>query len=180
MPDVTDEAPPGPEPVCDPAYWRDRIALAAAHAAPPFLWPHTMVFCCTPDLWELIANRHRAILAATVGPGAGVLDAGCGWGRLLDLMPRGWRGDYCGVDLSPDFVALARRLYPGRAFLTADLRGRTPWADRSWDWAVVVSMRGMLRRNLPGAWERVEAELRRVARRVLVLEYDVDDGGDIL
>jgi hypothetical protein len=180
VPDVSDEAPPGPEPVCDPGYWHDRIALAAAHAAPPFLWPHTSVFCCTPDVWERIAQRHAALLAVIIGPEAGVLDAGCGWGRLLDLMPHGWYGAYCGVDVAPAFVALASSRHPSRRFLVADLRKRTTWPDGAWDWAVVVSMRGMLRRNVPGAWEQVEAELRRVARRVLVLEYDVDDGGDIL
>lgn len=29
-------------------------------------------------------------------------------------------------------------------------------------------------------WERIEAELRRVARRLLVLEYSPDDEGEVI
>lgn len=166
-----------PEPIDDPAYWAARLAHAREAGE-----EHLAVFRCPPDRWRAIEAKHRDILARQVGPGDSVLDAGCGWGRLLDLMPPGWRGTYVGLDRSPDFIRKAWLERPGRTFLVADLR-RIPLAaypGHAFDWAVLVSVRPMVRRNLGGdEWDRMEAELRRLARRLLYLEYDPDDEGSV-
>lgn len=161
-------------PVSDPAFWKGRLIGAPKGS------PHHAVFVCPTDRWQRIEAKHREILARTVGPLDSVLDAGCGWGRLLTLLPEAWVGDYRGVDASPDFVRLAEATYPDKGFIVGDLRA-LPWAWTGlFDWAILVSIRPMIRRNLGDAeWDKMEAELRRVAKRLLYLEYDENDEGSI-
>lgn len=162
------------EPILCPNYWKRRL-----QSAPPGQ-PHHAVFRCPLERWQRIEAAHRRLLARHVGPSDSVLDAGCGWGRLLDLMPPGWSGDYLGVDLSPDFIDLAKILHRGRHFAVGDLRDLSAFEGRAFDWAVLVSVRPMVRRNLgDGAWAQMEREVRRLARRVLYLEYDPEDEGDV-
>jgi SAM-dependent methyltransferase len=165
------------EPVLDPAYWSRRL-----REAPPEQLHHA-VFKCSLERWRRIEARHREILARTIGRADSVLDAGCGWGRLLELMPAGWQSLYCGVDLSPDFIALARSRYdrrPAVGFFVGDLRDVLPEMippddPFRFDWAVAISFRPMVRRNCGDeVWARMERELRRVARKLMYLEYDPD------
>ncbi len=170
------------QPIFDPNYWSDRLAKAKLR--------HEAVFKCPLEQWQAIEAKHREILAGHIRPHDSILDAGCGWGRLLGLLPDDWEGMYLGVDLSPDFVALARKCwhdYPHREralFYVGDLRdlstviepggGRLPWA-------VCVSVRPMVRRNLgEAAWQEMEAQLRRVVSRILFLEYDPNDTGEVV
>lgn len=159
------------EPIDRPEYWRKRLHDADDR--------HHAIFRCPLDRWQRIEDKHRSILARHIRPGDSVLDAGCGWGRLLSLMPSFWHGRYLGVDLSPDFVALADTEHPQHLFSVADLRDlshiRTPF-----HWAVLISVRPMVRRNMGEAeWGKMERELRRVASRLLFLEYDETDEGNV-
>ncbi|MFB1486966.1 MULTISPECIES: trans-aconitate 2-methyltransferase [unclassified Thiocapsa] len=64
--------------------------------------------------------------------GASLLDVGCGLGDLLGFL-REHRVNlrYCGVDLLPEMVVEARRLYPGNRFITLDLfREASPLPER--------------------------------------------------
>jgi SAM-dependent methyltransferase len=163
-----------PEPILEPSYWAKRL-----REAPPEQL-HTAVFKCPLDRWRRIEAKHREILARLIGPADSVLDAGCGWGRLLELMPAGWEGIYCGVDLSPDFVRLAERRWPRHHFYVGDLRSLPPAIDLKFSWAVLVSVRPMVRRNCGDeVWAQMERELRRVAKRLLFLEYDEASEGSV-
>lgn len=159
------------EPINDPLYWKQRLATAMER--------HHSIFRCDKERWLRIEDKHREILAKTLHPEWSVLDAGCGYGRLLNLMPADWRGYYAGVDLSPDFVDLARKEHPRREFRVADLR-QIPWVSGTFDLAVLISIRPMVRRNLgDDEWEKMERELRRVSNQLLFLEYDENDPGSI-
>lgn len=186
------------EPVHDPAYWRRRLALARKMGE-----LHRSIFHCQRDRWERIEGKHREILAATLRDHVTVLDVGCGYGRLLTLMPPGWRGYYLGIDLSPDFITLARELHPHHphpdgpvpGFGTFDV-SKTSAAYRLatahpalapldayrsstlWDWAVLISFRPMIKRNQGDeVWERMEANIKAVSINQLYLEYDPDCNG---
>jgi ubiquinone/menaquinone biosynthesis C-methylase UbiE len=165
------------EAVLDPLYWKRRLETAPPGSS------HHAVFKCDGGRWERIARRHKEILGARINSNESVLDCGCGWGRLLDLMPGEWKGWYLGIDLSPDFITLASERYADRPhvrFAVADLRDLSALADGEFDWATLVSVRGMIRRNCGDeVWASVEAEVRRVAKKLLVLEYDEGDNGSV-
>lgn len=162
-----------PEPILDPGYWKNRLALQGRDER------HKAIFITSKEHWDNIAEAHRRILAQHIHPEHSVLDGGCAWGRLLDLMPIDWRGHYLGVDLSPDFIELAKQEHPDRPFIVGDL-SRLPLQDKAFDLAILISIRPMVRRNLSDEdWEVMERELKRVARRVLYLEYDPQDPGSI-
>jgi cyclopropane fatty-acyl-phospholipid synthase-like methyltransferase len=161
------------EPILDPQYWKQR--LDAAHEL------HHAIFRCDKARWERIEDKHRLLLAEHIRPGQSVLDCGCGWGRLLTLLPNEWCHDlhshYLGIDLSPDFINLALAQYGitrRRRFQVADLLN-LPVESKHWnyDWAVLISIRPMIRRNLGDeAWDKMEKNIRKVANRLLYLEYD--------
>ena len=153
------------EPILEPSYWKERIEKAQE--------THHSVFLCGINRWNNICKEHRAILHRTIGPSDSVLDAGCAYGRLLDLMPRAWHGDYHGIDLSPDFIEKAKRSYPEREFTVGDLRDLSRFSDKQFKWGILVSIRPMVKRNLGNdEWSKMESELTRVCENLLYLEYD--------
>jgi cyclopropane fatty-acyl-phospholipid synthase-like methyltransferase len=140
---------------------------------------HRAIYMTDRDTWEAIEQRHKQILARTIGPQDSILDAGCGWGRLLTLLPPSWNGGYLGIDLSPDFIALARKRHRGRTFWCASLLNLPP-VHGTYDWAVFISIRPMVIKNLgQQAWDIMEANLRQVAKKLLYLEYKLDDEGSV-
>jgi SAM-dependent methyltransferase len=63
-------------------------------------------------LWSLLRNH----------PGAAVLDVGCGLGDLHGfLRSKGWSGKYSGIDIVPEFVAIAGERCPGGDVRIVDL-----------------------------------------------------------
>lgn len=163
----------GPDQIADPKYWKQRMD----HAAPDNF--HHSIFLVDKSTWQRIEDKHREILKTVLTPWSSVLDAGCGYGRLLTLMPQTWEGKYLGVDLSPDFVDLAKRNHRLHNFVVGDLR-HLPVADVKFDFGVLISIRPMIKRHLgEEEWAKAEAELRRVCRQLLYLEYDVNDNGSL-
>jgi SAM-dependent methyltransferase len=156
--------------VFDASFWKQRLEGAREL--------RSSVYVCSRELWEAVERKHREVLAREVGLQDSVLDAGCGYGRLIDLLPDSWSGRYLGVDLSPDFTALARGRYPVREFRCADLR--RVQLDREFDVGVAVSLRAMVLREAGRReWAKVDAVLRAACRRVLYLEYDPDSEGEL-
>lgn len=161
-----------PEDILNPDYWSGRLRGASLR--------HMAVFRTTPDNWLAIERRHREILGRLIKPSDSVLDIGCGWGRLLGMLPEGWDGDYLGVDLCPEFVAIAQREHPGFAFVAGDATEFLSRAPVETDWAVMISIRPMILRNLGEEyWRSLECVVSRCAKRLLYLECDVNDEGSV-
>lgn len=156
-----------PQPVLDPKFWEQRIA-----EHPGFI--RSAMFHCTDEVWEGHRKRHVAELAAVIKPTDSVLDAGCGYGRLLELLPPNWCGLYLGVDLSPDFVKVASKSYPSRAFCVADLR--YPSLTRvvnQFDWCVGISLERMVVVNCGEyVWEQILTNIKAISRKQLFLNFD--------
>lgn len=150
-------------PVDKPEFWKERIARAQKDGQ-----YHYSVYLVDPQKWEKIVAAHKKILERET-PGYRVLDAGCGFGRASE-----WFDDdkYRGVDLSPDFIAEAKRRYPHKDFSNCNLT-HLPFPAHSFDIAFCISIRAMVIGNLgEEAWQNIENELRRVADKILVLEYE--------
>jgi SAM-dependent methyltransferase len=153
------------EPILEPRYWHDRLASSQER--------HHSIFLCGKEQWYRIEKLHKEILAEYLHDYDSVLDAGCGYGRLLSMLSPRWNGRYLGIDISPDFIGLAKQDFPSREFMLGDLRQLDYLGGKQFDWAVLISIRPMVIRNLGGEeWDKMHAELRRVAKRLLFLEYD--------
>lgn len=169
-----------PEDIYNPDYWKKRLQKA------PLDELHRAVFITDKANWLNIAHKHKRILERLVLPNESVLDIGCGWGRLLNLLPKSWIGQYVGVDLSPDFIGMARQQYPDRTFWEGPAEVVLPQIQdqiypAKFDWTVLVSVRPMIQRNCGGqVWDEIEVEIRKVTRRILYLEYDSHDEGEIV
>ena len=164
-----------PEPIFDSDYWKTRSETAPQE--------HHAIYKVSVEEWKSIEERHRAILQEKISEEDSILDAGCAWGRLLYLLPTGWRGDYLGVDLSSVFIKQAISLHPERKnqFVIGDLRKLSSIAQVNYDWAILISTKQMVIGNVgQSIWEQIETELKKVCRRILVLEYSKDDEGAVL
>lgn len=146
--------------ITDRGYWKERLRSAQEHGE---LW--RSLYICGDYQWNQICVIHQEIIRRETA-GLKVLDAGCGYGRAAP-----WIDDYTGVDLSPDLISLARWRNPEKIFHEADLQA-LPFSEQQFNLAVAVGMRGMFVSHLgEEAWGRVRLELLRVAKRILVMEY---------
>jgi len=147
-------------PVSTPEFWKKRIEDSNKYGD-----IHHSVYISRMELWKEIESAHMEVLKTYKD--ARVLDAGCGYGRCAP-----WFSNYTGVDNSPDLLAIARKEHPDKTFIGADL-ALLPFKDKEFDMAFCISIKGMIIGNLGGeVWEPMEKELLRVAKEVLILEYE--------
>ena len=110
--------------------------------------------------------RRAAARSSGLAPGGSALDVACGSGRLTALLAaRAAGGRVVGLDFSAEMLSRARRDNPSVEFVEGDALA-LPFADGEFDVATIAF--GL--RNLadPG---RGLAEMARVARRLVVLEF---------
>lgn len=137
-------------------FWKERIETAQKE--------HYSVYVTTDEAWKKIAEIHKGIIQNECG--GKILDAGCGYGRMSE-----WVQNYTGVDFSPDFIDIAKKKYPEKEFVVASL-SELPFKKEEFDWAVCISIKHMIVGNVgEEAWKDIETELKRVAKKVLILEY---------
>lgn len=150
------------KPIDQEEFWEERLHTAERSRI------HYAVYLARTELWNEIERTHEEIIKGWIPSTAKVLDAGCGYGRLSVLFP-----NYAGVDFTNAFIHKARELYPQKNFFRADLKN-LPFGDQQFDWAVCVSIKAMVINNLgEDAWIPMLYEIKRVAKDVLILEYEV-------
>lgn len=152
----------------NPAFWQERIFRAVATGVDL----HNTVYVCHPDRWQEIQNSHHGVLRRFVTPTTKVLDAGCGYGGLFDVMPP---CDYTGIDFSQEFIEIARRRHPQAAdrFTLGDMRDLSQFKTDEFDIAVCRSIKAMVSDYVgKRLWETIESQLCRVAKRLLILDYE--------
>lgn len=112
---------------------------------------------------------HRVIIEKEIKPIDKVLDIGCGYGRTAH-----WFKDeqYTGIDFVPEFIEIAKELHPNKIFQVMDVRQLFPFKDKSFDWGVLISMKGMIIREMgQEVWDGIQKELSRICKKLLILEY---------
>jgi SAM-dependent methyltransferase len=142
-------------------FWKERIDGAVKE--------QYSVYICNDNLWRDIFLAHKKIINDLIPKDAYVLDAGCGYGRMCELFkPQ----NYEGIDFSPDFIKLATEKYPNHSFEVQDLK-KLPYENKQFDWSFCVSIKKMVMDNLgEEEWLKMEKELKRVSKKVLILEYE--------
>ena len=136
----------------DPEFWEKRIKESSK-------WEDAIQGGVD---WEEVNKYHKEILKQVSGK---VLDVGCGYGRIIDLLPKDI--DYTGIDISPDFIAEARKRYPNHKFILGDIR-KIDFEDK-FDWAIVISMGGYPQEKVSEFYWELERELTKIAKKILVL-----------
>lgn len=166
------------EPILDPDYWKLRLNSVRENGQPEH---HAIYKVGDAESWERIERCHRGILNKHIHYSDDILDVGCGWGRLVSLLPPNWLGNYLGIDISPDFIQEARRRNPDLDFAVANVEDVDKINTHRYDWAIMISFKKMVIGNLGGeVWDRYEKVLKQVANKILVLEYSELDKGEIL
>lgn len=142
-------------------FWAKRIQQAKLNKK-----LHWSVFLANDNLWNRLLKAHLKVINKFIKPTQKVLDAGCGYGRMSEYFTK-----YVGVDFSPDFIEEAKRLYPDKEFIVADLKN-LPFKDKEFAWGLIVSVKHMIIGNCGSEdWEQMEKEIKRVCKKVLILEY---------
>lgn len=173
------------EDILKPDYWAERLKQAVEAGE-----LHRAVYLCPQARWLEIEARHRDILALHIKPHSNVIDVGCGYSRLLDLLPGPRTGLYAGIDISPDLLYEGVKRYNEtpvpHAWYHGDVTAGVYQLDAlvravgKFDWAVMISFRPMIIRNLGvEAWARAEANVRKWAEKLLYLECDPTDTGSV-
>lgn len=102
-----------------------------------------------------------------------VLDIGCGYGRLVDVLPEGVT-KYTGIDITHSFIMRARRQYPKWKFYTRDFLD-SKFADKEFDWGIAIGMRSKDIKDPEGIEfvNKLEAEAKRVCKNIIYFpSYD--------
>lgn len=157
------------KPVNDTKFWKQRLDDAKTK------YPlHYSVFITNHDSWNKINKNHQEILRKEISQTDKVVDLGCAYGRSSEMFEC---AEYVGVDFSPDFIEEAKKRYPNKKFLVADLK-KLPFKKNEFDVGFMVSVKAMIKSNLgEKEWNKMEKECKRVCRRLLILEYGTGDLG---
>lgn len=147
--------------VGDINFWKQRIKEAKQLGK-----IHYSVYLANDRWWKRILDAHLRVIRDVIPKEATVLDAGCGYGRLSEYFD-----NYTGIDFSPDFIYEAKAMYPQKRFEVQNIK-KLPYKDQEFDWVVCDSVKHMIIGNLgEEEWEKMEKELKRVSKSVLILEY---------
>ena len=157
------------KPVLDTEFWRRR--LVEAHATGRGL--HSAVFNTDPENWNRLQNDTAGYLQRHLKRGMKVLDAGCAYGPLYDIIQESVR--YIGIDISPDFIEIAKFRHPDIDFRVGDICNLPEFQGKYFDLVICRSVKNMIQDNEGDTlWEKMQAELLRVGRHLLLIGYDAD------
>lgn len=156
------------KPVEDMDFWRRRLNQAHAEGRPV----HAAIYDCSVDTWNRIQDQTKILLPKFFKPGQSVIDIGCGFGPVYDILPPDLR--YTGIDISPDFIHIAQLRHPRGNFQVMDARDLSKfYRARVFDWGLIRSVEGMIIDNKGStSWEQMKAEIQQVAKKFLYLDYD--------
>jgi len=117
---------------------------------------------------EFNATRQKYVwpglneLVAGLKTGSRVLDAGCGNGRLIEVLADK-QVNYLGVDSSRNLIELAQKNYPDYKFLVGDVLSLEQLAESDFDYVFSIAVL----HHLPGKRLPIEA-LRQMAAKLAV------------
>lgn len=144
-------------------FWKTRIEAAKMTG----VFNHSVYDTGTAE-FQAIWRTHQKIIEKIIPKEATILDLGCGYGRACTTFSP---ENYTGADFSPDFIELAKRDYPNYKFVVENIK-KLSFADKQFDWVLLLSIRQMIRRyQSEEEWLEYEKEIKRVGKKVLILEY---------
>jgi len=116
------------------------------------------------DDWPRTEEGHKKIMASHLT--GKVIDLGCGYGRVIDFLPDTVT-EYLGIDVCPEFIEEAKKLYPSHNFILGDFRkDLSHIKDQEFDWALII---GCYSKQTGPFRDELEKTARRVAKKTLIL-----------
>ena len=159
-------------------WWEDRLQEVADVPLTELKHPDYNI---SQEAWDDFQGLTAKVLKDLIRRRSRVLDIGCGFGALWEALELTYRdARYTGLDFSSGVVGLARK--KGINCRVHDIYHEPlPFSDRSFDWCVCRGLEGPVLTQIGiVAWKRMLAEMRRVAKRVMVMnllgEYRVVEG----
>lgn len=153
-------------PVDTSNFWKTRIYTAVAAGREL----HTIIYDIDYESWRAIQNDTTGILKRYIRAGEKMLDAGCAYGPVYECFRR--PDDYWGIDISPDLIEIGHIRHPGVRLEVGDLCHMPQFPDKFFDCVVCRSVEDMIKDNLSDQrWEGMLQELKRVGKKVLMMEY---------
>lgn len=148
--------------IVDPAYGIERLRLVKNTRT-----AHSVEYDVSESQWERIQGIHKSIILEVVPEESSVLHVACACGLLANAVPD---RAYEGVDVCRELIRFARGLNPRTNFHVVEDYRSLPFPERTFDFAVVRSFDGTIKRQLGfGYWRQVETEILRVADRLIIL-----------
>lgn len=112
--------------------------------------------------YRAAARRYVQLTADLNIAGRSILDAGCGMGDLLPyLYAKSLDFDYLGVDITPEFIDIARERYDGHRFEIGN--PFEPGQDRHFDVIISSGVMNANRENWPAARRAMVKQLFELA-----------------
>ncbi len=72
-------------------------------------------------------QRYEQIVADIDFEGKSILDVGCGFGDIIPyISAKAKKFEYLGIDITPEFIREAKKLYPGHKFIVGDYFNKPP------------------------------------------------------
>lgn len=166
-------------PVTTKEFWHSRLFKALATGKEL----HTIIYDTDYANWTEIQSITASILSKHVKPTDKLLDAGCGYGSIYDVMRGNLRlntVEYTGVDLSPDLIEIAKIRNPEGNFIEGDLLD-LDYKTNYFDVTVLRSIKGMLQLyNKDEEWTEIEKSVSRVSKMLIIIEYENPYGYKLL
>ena len=152
------------EPIFDPLFWKERLKNCQGQI-------HKSVVHIAKSQLDEINLEHKKQLLDSIEELDSVLDVGCGYGRILPLMPTHWTGSYTGIDICPEFIEQCKKDYHNKEFKVMDMRF-LQFPAKSFDVGIVSGIKNMVIRNKSlDEWILIESELHRVCKRLVFLTF---------
>jgi SAM-dependent methyltransferase len=165
-------------------FWEDRILNVVAYERPI----HEIAYDTSLENWQKIQKHTVELIQRHVKRRDRILDAGCNYGPLLDCLQTIDREvnmnlSYVGVDIVPKLIQLAirrynwKRIYFDRLkpkFVVADIC-KLPFKDKEFNWCFCRALEGSTRTNLGnGVWDQMQAEMLRVAKKLILVNLECE------
>lgn len=153
---------------CTPEFYEDRIKDSIRAGL-----IHQSVYHCSLDEWQRIQDYTRQVLDGHISKCETLLDVGCAYGSLIECLDDINPILYLGIDRSPDFIRIARALYPEctYSFRQHEMNGERLFSEK-YDWAILREMTSHYRGKLKEIQkDKIVQSARQVADRVLILNY---------
>ena len=158
--------PQKPKPTEQIAFWEERLAETKKKN-----WPIYRAIARThsDEIWEKAQEEQRVLLHRFIQPYSTILDAGCGVGAAVPLLPDN-ESTYLGIDFAECLVKEARLQHPEKEFQVTNLLDLCCFSEDQFDFTFCRGVQGIVSGRLGNdTWLSMKEELKRISKRLLLM-----------